>query len=228
MFDKKNTMILTIVAVATLLVAVVGATFAYFSTGISGGATTTTATVTTATPGSIVIDGGGETLTLKLSAADMMSNNTGTYYALNATDSKDLTDAESIHGGKNSEKLYTIANANIKDGGSDVTYNCGYEVTVKSTSGAISGFTGLTLKLEGPGIGGSGDTTTVDLSNLSTTGTTKTGTFALKGPSGNSTISAGVYLENKTDNGAQNSIAGKTANITIEVKGKECTIMASE
>ena len=77
MFDKKNTMILTIVAVATLLVAVVGATFAYFSTGISGGATTTTATVTTATPGSIVIDGGNKTLTLRLGVADMMQTNTG-------------------------------------------------------------------------------------------------------------------------------------------------------
>ena len=42
--DKKNTMLLTVIAVATLLVAVVGATFAFFSvTGQAQGETTVTA-----------------------------------------------------------------------------------------------------------------------------------------------------------------------------------------
>ena len=33
--DKKNTVLLTVIAVATLLVAVVGATFAYFSARVT-------------------------------------------------------------------------------------------------------------------------------------------------------------------------------------------------
>ena len=34
--EKRNTVLLTVIAIATLLVAVVGATFAYFSADISG------------------------------------------------------------------------------------------------------------------------------------------------------------------------------------------------
>ena len=45
--DKKNTMLLTVIAVATLLVAVVGATFAFFA--VTGNDTTTGATVTSTT-----------------------------------------------------------------------------------------------------------------------------------------------------------------------------------
>ena len=45
--EKKNTMLLTVIAVATLLVAVVGATFAYFSLTVdTKGYTKTTAEVT--------------------------------------------------------------------------------------------------------------------------------------------------------------------------------------
>ena len=36
--DKKNTILLTVIAVATLLVAVVGATFAYYSVQVTGSA----------------------------------------------------------------------------------------------------------------------------------------------------------------------------------------------
>lgn len=39
--DKKNTLLLTVIAIATLLVAVVGATFAYFSAQVGSGKTTT-------------------------------------------------------------------------------------------------------------------------------------------------------------------------------------------
>ena len=46
MDNKKNTILLTVIAVATLLVAVVGATFAYFT---AQGAQGTTATVTVST-----------------------------------------------------------------------------------------------------------------------------------------------------------------------------------
>ena len=46
MENKKNTILLTVIAVATLLVAVVGATFAYFS---AAGGTGTTGNVTVST-----------------------------------------------------------------------------------------------------------------------------------------------------------------------------------
>jgi len=43
--ERKHTVFLTIIAVATLLVAVVGATFAYFSVGVSGTGTTASSQV---------------------------------------------------------------------------------------------------------------------------------------------------------------------------------------
>ena len=46
--EKKNTMLLTVIAVATLLVAVVGATFAYYS--VTSENTSASRTVTTTTP----------------------------------------------------------------------------------------------------------------------------------------------------------------------------------
>lgn len=51
MENKKNTILLTVIAVATLLVAVVGATFAYF-TAQGGSASQATVTVSTGTAGS--------------------------------------------------------------------------------------------------------------------------------------------------------------------------------
>ncbi len=232
MFDKKNTMILTIVAVATLLVAVVGATFAYFSTGI-GGSSTTKATVTTATPGSIIIDGGGETLTLKVSVSDMSPTNQGKkYYALNSVDTAQQN-GESIHSEGTTDTtghLYTIARASIKDnnGGTGVTYSCGYTVTVKPIENSVNGkFAGLNLVLSGPGIG-TGGTETIDLSDLTSEGISKNGTFSLTGPNGASELKAGLYLENKNDDGGQNSLQGQSVNYQIEVKGTSCQLLATD
>ncbi len=54
MDNKKNSIILTVIAVATLLVAMVGATFAYF-TASGGGNTSSPVTVTTKTSTSTVV-----------------------------------------------------------------------------------------------------------------------------------------------------------------------------
>lgn len=54
--EKKNTVLLTVIAVATLLVAVVGATFAYFTASTAGNGNGTANTSTTTTIGSVAID----------------------------------------------------------------------------------------------------------------------------------------------------------------------------
>ncbi len=224
MFNKKNTMILTIVAVATLLVAVVGATFAYFSTGI-GGSSTTKATVTTATPGSIIISGGNKTLTLKVSVSDMSPTNQGQkYYALDTTGT-----GESNHGVAGTSQMYSIAKASVENGGEGVTYSCGYTVTVTSTSG-MTGLTegDLVLELEAKDIGGEGaNTKTIDLANL-TSSSSASGTFSLTGPNGTSEIKAGLYLENKNDNGGQNNLQGQSGTYTISIQGGDCTLLAQD
>ena len=45
--EKKNVVFLTVLAVATLLTAVVGTTFAYFTATVQGNGSATTTTITT-------------------------------------------------------------------------------------------------------------------------------------------------------------------------------------
>ena len=61
--EKSNTLLLTVIAVATLLVAVIGATFAYFTANTTGGESASTLTVTAATLTITFADGNGSTVT---------------------------------------------------------------------------------------------------------------------------------------------------------------------
>ncbi len=54
--EKKNTILLTVIAVATLLVAVVGATFAYFTASTAPSGDGSTGTVNTATVGNVTLE----------------------------------------------------------------------------------------------------------------------------------------------------------------------------
>ena len=55
---KGNTVLLTVIAVATLLVAVVGATFAYFTASVAGNDTASSVVVKTAQIGTITYTNG--------------------------------------------------------------------------------------------------------------------------------------------------------------------------
>ena len=57
---KGNTVLLTVIAVATLLVAVVGATFAYFTASVAGNDTASSVVVKTAQIGTITYTNGNE------------------------------------------------------------------------------------------------------------------------------------------------------------------------
>ena len=57
---KGNTMLLTVIAVATLLVAIVGATFAYFTATVQGNDTASSVIVNTAALGTVTYKNGNE------------------------------------------------------------------------------------------------------------------------------------------------------------------------
>ena len=119
--EKKNTMLLTVIAVATLLVAVVGATFAYFSiTATSNGKTA--ATITAQNVGSVVLSTVEDNTTLKLSltADDMAFSNQGNKYYANPKGTGDKT----------SDEQYDIANIAYSDGEAGVNYKCPVKVEV--------------------------------------------------------------------------------------------------
>ena len=72
--DKKNTMLLTVIAVATLLVAVVGATFAYFSVTVGGSSTTTPVTGGTDKLATLTYKTGTANAYLQMTGTDMADN----------------------------------------------------------------------------------------------------------------------------------------------------------
>lgn len=96
--EKKNTILLTVIAVATLLVAVVGATFAYFTAAATGTGTGTASTGTTANVGDneialthtgdtadVAYPGGLMVAGAKIEATTTGANTLNAAYTLNAT-----------------------------------------------------------------------------------------------------------------------------------------------
>lgn len=74
--NKSNTLLLTVIGVATLLVAVIGASFAYFTAQISGGETNTTLTVQAGTL-TISYEGGSSLNPNGTNALDILPVTTG-------------------------------------------------------------------------------------------------------------------------------------------------------
>ena len=89
MDNKKKTILLTVIAVATLLVAVVGATFAYF-TAQGGNAAENTVTVQTGTAGSSSFDVKESQLKLEADATTF-SKTTGSITSSEATGTVNFT-----------------------------------------------------------------------------------------------------------------------------------------
>lgn len=153
--EKKNTMLLTVIAVATLLVAVVGATFAFFSlqvTGTSG----TNGTVTAAKVGTATISTVTENATLKLDlTADDMAKyeEDKVYYA--SVSGKAPGDSTPIK----------IATMDYKGGEEGTTYNCPVQTEV-SVSGSmqevlVEKWTELILQGDAVSISAEGPTSSV-------------------------------------------------------------------
>ena len=135
--DKKNTMLLTVIAVATLLVAVVGATFAYFSivSNAEGGTETNFQgqVADRDSLGTLVLDQGEAELYLAVTAADMGYDNVNTKYWAkdSATVGEDKTaNASGVTKSVNfaekaeTEHLYTISTAKLTGGQGGTKYEC--------------------------------------------------------------------------------------------------------
>lgn len=126
--EKKNTVLLTVIAVATLLVAVVGATFAYFTaTTTSDNNNGGSADVTTTTVGNVKLDMNPETITneLKYPGGKLV---VGANVVASDTDTA-----------KNFDISYTVKGKITNNTTTELTWNL-YRVSTKSTT-PISGCT---------------------------------------------------------------------------------------
>ena len=236
--DKKNTILLTIIAVATLLVAVVGATFAYFSLAVTGDASTTQATVKADEVGTATLTSLQENLTLSLTAADMVQGlPEKTYYAV----------AGDLDNGASHEDPTPIKIAQMTySGGTDGSnYVCPVQVEVTVSGDMLDNLQeGWTLlELTGDAVNGEGQPggpqkspRQLDLSTLKKTpeelqkakSQVYKGRITLNGPDDTQDIlSATLSLTNKNVN--QSKIANSTLTVTVNVTPDgECTFAKAE
>lgn len=128
--EKKNTILLTVIAIATLLVAVVGATFAYFTANVttSGNTDNRTATVKTYALTSATMNAGNE-----ISATDVYPGfKTVKYVTITGTCPSGTTTCDSV-------EAEIVVTPNIDSAfGDDVTWTL-YEGTDDSTDEVTCG-----------------------------------------------------------------------------------------
>ncbi len=139
--EKKNTMLLTVIAVATLLVAVVGATFAYFSLTVDNNTSSTVIKAQSQDLPTITMTGGKENFGIAVAAADMALNDPGARWAMNtgdggsianASSGKDAGDGNLYYWSKTEVKydLFNIKASKTGDENNALTYECPVSITL--------------------------------------------------------------------------------------------------
>jgi len=210
MEDKKK-ITLTIISVATLVVLVLSATFAYFRATTSSSGTTTKVTASAEEVGSIALTNPTPELHLNLSASDMAQDNLGVYYATD--DENKSYDEEAI--------ARDIAVATLSGGSATANYECTTTISVEVSENMAS-----VLK-EGDAYiqFGGALTNKVDLTKVSSEG--YLATFKLDGTKVLSqSVSAVIGIENR--NTDQSYIAGKNLGIEFSNSELSCQVVKSK
>ncbi len=242
--DKKNTMLLTVIAVATLLVAVVGATFAYFSvTGTQSA--TTNVSASAGKIGAVNVTNDAKEYALKLTAQDMNKplSSDEKYYAIESTASEgnDGSATGGVYSKK--EKDFSIATISLSGAGENDTVKCKISVQanlsgtmtgnlkkgdlfITLSSSDYEGFSGVEsfdfgdIESQTPKVNFNGS------DNDNKTGTvTFTGVGEIDLKNDNSkTIKAKIWMTNKYDNnsGNQNYLADKNLKVTLITQVTDC------
>ena len=232
--DKKNTMLLTVIAIATLLVAVVGATFAYFSISADAtGVTTTNVNGQATSTGAITMVTNTENLYLKLSAAEMSKTAAGEsgkiYYATKTATTEQMTNNYLEN---QSAATFDLATFSLASG--ETKYDCTYKYTVKITTSGVntSAITGnladdIKIVFAGTGIQ---DTKTMTIGELITAGETG---IELSGTALDLTAGVAqkitVYSSFENTTAVQDALSGINYNITItpdKDNSFKCTLAA--
>ena len=148
---KNNTILLTVIAIATLLVVVTGATFAYFAAVVRGNENASSISITAASEGTEVsfsggeevnltniypkgIDAGDEWITKNVTLSSKATNSEGTsvytFTMSSAVNGFDFTDENT--------------KANVPDGTENIKFTFTRDTTVKNTQGQLTEVTGAT------------------------------------------------------------------------------------
>ena len=217
--DNNTTKIILpmVIAVATLIVVVIGATYAYFSVTATNNFGTRTVTATAPSVGSVTLSTGSD-LSMSLTAAQMMKKGSDTNYYAQSGSGKAATET-----------------ATTVDIGSLVatsgTFSCDYtiSVTATGTNNMYTAFQGMTGKSAGQIVltvtpfGNSAQTLDFNTANLFTN---KTITGTVTGVSTTAKkLQAQLKVVNKTSVD-QTALAGKDITISFGVTALTCTATA--
>ena len=215
--ENKRKLILTSIAFIAILIAVISASFAYFSVSTdNSGNTTLNATV--GNVGMVTLTG-GESLTLNVTAEDMAKGNAGTTYSAKNDDN---------------ETIARVATATLVGGDIGATYQCRFSLTVENTST----MTGLLETDGGVNVNISDNTKVVEEGfvsglnqspekivsgiyevNFGMTGTGVDQTIDLI------TIGADI-INSETDGTQRDRLAGKNLNLNFEIEHFTCDTSA--
>ena len=222
--ERKNTMLLTVIAVATLLVAVVGATFAYYSISTTNDNNTTVVNTQTAKVGSVALTNPTPNLYLSLSAADMAKDNQGAYYATTtANPAVGVSNYQMDGENKATHPTSSIIARITADGGeTDAVYSCKSSMRVVVAGNMVQHLvTGDAQIVFSKTAGVTTFTpTTVDVVSGTAAGTGDEKTFTYEYPvqyqtTGNTTQTISAYVQFNNTSVDQSALANKTFTITF-------------
>ncbi len=211
--NKKSSMILTIIAVATLLISVIGASYAYFSVA-SNTETKTQVTATTPNIGTIGTTG-SSSISFNLTDEQLSYSNRNTEWHI--TEGGNVSETSSP---------ITIATMAASTVGESISYNCNGTINITLSGGedSIKGVLAegsLFVKL------GKGSNNISELDetviNLSSTNSAITRNFEYTiNKSESASLTADVYFKNTE--GIQDDLADKSINLNITVSTDSCEI----
>ena len=228
MRGRKKTMLLTVIAVATLLVAVVGATFAYFSLSVTNNDGTSTATVKTGKVPTITMENKNKNLYLSVSTEDMSESNQEKFYFAKTTDCPGESSCNEKADADTPDTYYRdIFTLGIAGSDSDVKYKCTGTLKVSAIEDEWSSIAeqvqpgDLTIGVKDYDDAGSSQT--LDMVALKTAGYSKDFNISYNITGDDTkTIKAYIMLKN-TDQEQQDYFANKTFKINITADSMTCT-----
>ena len=221
--DKKNTMLLTVIAVATLLVAVVGATFAFFAVSNPNDEKGATATATAQKPGMVTLEN-GTSVTATITAENMDKANQGKNIYITKSNGTRVAEEYSA----DTDKL-TFATIKASKGNMEsVTYSCTANLKVDTTETDMT-LGAETAYLKFDEVAGISAITTseIDLSDASDWAN-KQITFTIDGDDDGATqkvITGSVWVVNKASD-QSTDLAGKKLQVKVSVTGLDCKVTA--
>lgn len=209
MENNKKVIVPTIVAIITLVMLTVGATYAYFTVSATNSFGTKTITATTPSVGSVALSTGSN-LTMTLTAAQMMKQSSDvTYYA-------------SPSGATTTATTANIGTAKVTGSG---TFTCTYSLSVTDNDNSLyDAFQSMTGKSTGQ-IVLTVNGTSYDFNTASLFPKTISGTMTGLTSSASQNITAQLKFVNKTSVD-QSSLAGKSITLTFTVSNFSCTATA--